>query len=238
MQSATAVLFHSHISFYYLFSRSAESLSRPTACRPFCRATQRGNTVQTIERSEEHGIVPAADTDTQDSVRARRRRCAEPSRVGLPPPHSILSPCQAFRTRERTVFGRFFFRLFLLCLCRNITGFPCCIPAFRGMGIQWARAWKRFALWSARSILVASPAFPKWNQIRRAPVVHRERPCLSFSWQYRGKIELVTVSREDRARDGTLDRLVVYVSSRFVSLAFLGALAQTHRRLLKYHASH
>lgn len=25
--------------------------------------------------------MPAADTDTQDSVRARRRRCAEPSRV-------------------------------------------------------------------------------------------------------------------------------------------------------------
>ncbi|CAM9458144.1 unnamed protein product [Ectocarpus fasciculatus] len=37
---------------------------------------------ETIVRSEEHGIVPAADTVTEDSVKTRRRAIAHPPRAG------------------------------------------------------------------------------------------------------------------------------------------------------------
>ncbi|CBJ31827.1 hypothetical protein Esi_0286_0019 [Ectocarpus siliculosus] len=37
---------------------------------------------ETIVRSEEHGIVPAADTVTEDSVKTRRRAVAHPPRAG------------------------------------------------------------------------------------------------------------------------------------------------------------
>lgn len=61
--------------------------------------------------------MPAADTDTQDSVRARRRRCAEPLRV------SFRRPCRpqgcrharlAFSTNRRVCFIICSVALFLL----------------------------------------------------------------------------------------------------------------------------
>lgn len=36
---------------------------------------------QSIARSADHGILPAPDAETVDSLRSRRRRCVEPTRV-------------------------------------------------------------------------------------------------------------------------------------------------------------
>lgn len=131
--------------------------------------------------------MPAADTDTQDSVRARRRRCAEPSRV------SYRRRRRLRHCRRASVFDAAANLLFVV-----FAGFPVVFvsrkssrpllhPCLPSDGHPMSTYVDTLRLVVGREHSGFIPGFLMWIWIRRAscPSQGRRRPCLRFPWQHK-----------------------------------------------------
>lgn len=131
--------------------------------------------------------MPAADTDTQDSVRARRRRCAEPSRVscrGRCRPRGFCHARLAFSTKRRHVFSF----VVALSICPLFPPFSCSAriavepdflvsaPAFRRVASRWCPVETYVTVLRLRTSCLS---------------IARISPCMTSPWLNRAQIQLV-----------------------------------------------